>query len=148
MTIEVYIKQPPSSRYPYTGSPATHQWIPLNTERIDYDINSDAEMNAITSDETVLIDLTASVIQMLITGVMSGATATADMWQLITCAREWKFAGDLNPYDIDTLATVKWRAHEEAMGVHRLTFIEQAETDANALEYLLTLNIRTVPRSV
>ena len=139
--LEIYIRKPPNANYP-----AADEWLPLKVERIDFDVNNDVAANAITSDETRVYDVAASTIQMLLTGIVSGDTATADMWELIVCAREWKFAS-ISQSDITTNARVKWRDRTEYMMINRLTFVEVAETDANELEFLLTLALRTAPRT-
>jgi hypothetical protein len=139
MTLQVQIKRPPN----YTGG---DEWTELQAERIDFDLNNDVKAVAITKDENKVIDVTAATTQLLITGVLSGDTATADMWNLIVYAREWKFA-EIDQNVISSNAKVKWRDREEYMMINRLTFIESAETDANALEYLLTLAIRMTPRT-
>ena len=118
--------------------------IELNAERVDYTINNDVQQKLTGTTHGRIFQKVNGIIQITITGFCceeNGNSAIENAELIETAVNIWGQA--TTPGDNTTYSKINWLFGDKPMLIQKFTFIEDGWSEANEINYIMTVYLDT-----
>jgi len=139
MTLQVVLTEPKDIG---TGT------ISIKAEELMYSLSNPIKTDPVSlMKEAQQMQVDGGTVQIDITGIISGSSASADLAALLVAAKEWWWY-PANPVNNDltdktNFPKIAWRGKSYYMLIATFDVTDLAETDGNEFEYTMSIGIDT-----